>query len=63
MAARLGNVIYWAGCGIAVLPLLALAAVVISPGQDALFGYVGYPALAALVWLFGGAARYILAGT
>jgi hypothetical protein len=69
MIARLGNVLYWASSGIAVLLLLWLAGAVIAaiingePMND--FGLMSFLMVgsAALIWLFGRAYRYVLAGT
>lgn len=62
MAARLGNVIYWAGCGAAALALFAWAAVYISPGEEASYWLPRYLVMAVGAWLLGRAARYVLAG-
>ena len=62
MVARLGNVIYWAACGAAVLNFfywvwLALTAHV-EPTTTIIFGAI----ISLVVWLIGRAALYILAG-
>jgi hypothetical protein len=62
MAARLGNVIYWAGCAAAALGVLAAAIVLASPGEDATIWIQIYVGGAIASWLVGRAARYILAG-
>ena len=60
MAARLGNVLYWLGCAVAIV--LALLGVLIlfghSPGM-AVFLFVP----AAVAWGLGAAARYVLSGS
>lgn len=66
MAARLGRVIYWAGCAVAAIGVL-LAAVVflsweMSPPAHAINWMLLYVGVAAAAWLFGRAARYVLAG-
>lgn len=62
MISRLGKVLYWLGCGVAVLLLLLAAVIVLDPGNDAPFWIGCYIALAVGAWLLGRAARYILAG-
>jgi len=61
MAARFGNVLYWAGCGLAALCVIAAG-----------FGLFNGAArdipilaiiFAVMFWLGGRALRYILAGT
>ena len=60
MAARLGNVIYWAACGIATLGLLLTTYVAIGAAEGSAFWATVYGASAVGVWLLGRAARYIL---
>ena len=68
MAARLGDVLYWLGCGAAVLfGIAAVGAAAYSPyaGVDnlELLGVSGIMVLFAIgAWLIGRALRYILAG-
>jgi hypothetical protein len=66
MAARLGQVLYWTGCGLAVLVLSigAWAYFGMCRGDNCLYPYVAFVALpvAGVSWLVGLAARYILAG-
>ena len=64
MLARLGQVLYWVCCGIAVLMLLyGLLGFTYLNMQDAIFGSVIPAIIVALIfWLAGRAARYILAG-
>lgn len=70
MLARIGNVIYWAGCGMAALcvAVVVLSGIlgVLTPGSDPA-GAVIMTALymvpiAILAYLTGRAAKYILAG-
>jgi hypothetical protein len=63
MAARLGNVLYWLGCGIAAIFALLLAAVVFSPGTEAFWYGTIYAVIAVGAWLLGRACRYVLSGT
>jgi hypothetical protein len=59
--ARLGHVLYWIGCIVAVVVLLAGAAAWLAPGPPA-FMVLG--AIAAVIaWLIGRACRYVLSGT
>jgi len=65
MPARLGKVLYWIACGIAVLFVLTgiVAIIVLSidgrPGEGLIiFGSCGVIAL--LVWGFGRACRWVL---
>jgi hypothetical protein len=63
MLARLGDVLYWAACGLAVLFLLLSASVVVfGEGDSRTFGITWTAVLGVLVWLFGRACRYVLAG-
>jgi hypothetical protein len=69
VAVRLGNVLYWTGCGLA--GLIVLLGVVLYFGVDPTSAAGRSPglillvagAIAFLVWLVGRAARYIMAGT
>ena len=61
MLERLGLVLYWLGCGTAVV--LALLAIVLFTGNEA--GKLASAVLllaAFLVWLLGRALRFILSG-
>ncbi|KAA0583359.1 hypothetical protein FZ983_01715 [Azospirillum sp. B21] len=62
MIARLGNVLYWAGCGIAVLILIfaALLATELESGQR--WNALSVALMAVAPWLLGLACRYVLAG-
>jgi hypothetical protein len=59
MSARLGNVLYWASCIIAGLPLYAT-------WIDGNFNNAGLvmfsAAISVVIWLIGRACRYVLAG-
>lgn len=61
MAARLGQVFYWAGCVVAAVILLLGLPTIFNPDGP------GFPILSALVvafviWLIGRACLYVLAG-
>ena len=60
MIARLGNVLYWAACGIAVL-LGALGAYEFFVHRDAA-AMVGLALFGVIAWLAGRACQYVLAG-
>ena len=61
MAARLGNVLYWTACGLAVLLLVAAAATVLfGTGRDAPFIAAIEAVAAVVIWGIGLAIRYIL---
>lgn len=66
MAARLGRVIYWTGCGMAVIAVLLAGIVFFSwrmpPPVEAIEWIIRYLAAAVVFWLVGRAARYVLAG-
>lgn len=69
MAARLGNVLYWLGCGLAVLALVisTIAWLVWYGGAsgDPSFqlGFaIVFLIIAIILWVFGRAARYVLVG-
>lgn len=62
MAARLGDVIYWAMCGVAALALALLAFVALNPGSEAVPWGIFFGVAAVVAWLFGRAVRYVLAG-
>jgi hypothetical protein len=63
MLARLGDVLYWAGSGIAVLCFgLATFLWVTPPNPDSRTGAVIFATVAIVVWLIGRACRYVLAG-
>jgi hypothetical protein len=66
MLARLGSVLYWFGCGAALI-VLAFGGLVAYEERN--FAWSSTPAtlvvflvLAGLVWLAGRACRYVLAG-
>jgi len=60
MVARLGNVLYWAACGIAAL-LGALGGFEFYAHKDAT-AMVGLALFGIVVWLIGRACQYVLAG-
>lgn len=66
MLARLGNVLYWAGTGIAALCVIGGGAFAISiynyNRADAYFIGALWLVSAAVIWLIGRACRYVLAG-
>jgi hypothetical protein len=63
MAARLGEVLYWAATMIAALALvLAVYATVAGRGADRFFPIGVIVAFGVLGWLLGRACRYVLAG-
>jgi hypothetical protein len=65
MTARIGNVIYWLGYGVAILLILADIAEWFGEGRyrsDGLFLVVVFAAMAAVSWLIGRTFRYVLAG-
>jgi hypothetical protein len=61
MLARLGDVLYWAGCLLAVL-LVAAAIAYYNFGDIKLFELLILIGLAVIVWMIGRACRYVLAG-
>lgn len=62
MLGRLGQVIYWAGCGVAAFCVLIACIIVLNPGHDAWF-FIGLWLAGAMgVWLSGRAVLYVLAG-
>jgi hypothetical protein len=66
MAARLGDVLYWLGCILAVLflPLPLLALIDFLNGHPQTVAHPDYLIEVALAsWLTGRTLRYILAGT
>lgn len=70
MLARLGDVLYWAGCILAVVPIGFVVCVMIADGglqspPQTLFELWPFAALlgiSAVPWLIGRACRYVLAG-
>ena len=64
MVARLGNVLYWAGCALAgLMVFLALGEAQAHWGSGASLWESQYLIGAVLFWTVGRALRYILAGT
>lgn len=67
MAARVGQVLYWIGCGIAVLLLVPSGCLVVTAVDHGLsssgwFFLVLTTGAAVLAWAIGRALLYILAG-
>ena len=66
MLARLGDVLYWLGCGVAVLFILAGVAMGTSDnnaGADVAPLVIYFGGGAIISWLIGRACRYVLSGT
>ncbi len=64
MAERIGNVLYWLGCIVAALIVLAGIAVYVTEGHsrsDGLGVSAGFLVAAFIPWIIGRALRYILA--
>jgi hypothetical protein len=60
---RLGRVLYWLGCGLAVAIILAGAAMLIGDLEHLGVAFaVVVLGVAVLVWLAGWACRYVLSG-
>jgi hypothetical protein len=64
MAARLGDVLYWAGSTIALLLVaFGLGLAGIEKSSEAQLWILGiFGVLAVITWLLGRACRYVLAG-
>jgi hypothetical protein len=62
MVERLGHVLYWAGCVLAIL-IIVIGVYLSWYERDAWEMRVITFVVAALVWLIGRACRYVLAGT
>ena len=65
MAGRLGNVLYWLFCAVAVLFVVLGVFGTAVNGIDnvSIWPILGVAVAAVLAWLIGRACRYILAGT
>jgi hypothetical protein len=67
MLARLGNVLYWAGCIFAAIIVgLGIYVFWIAEGQVRSNGVpvlIGFLVVAIAVWAIGRACRYVLSGT
>jgi hypothetical protein len=64
MIERLGNALYWIGCIISGLFLLAAAAgAVFGHGPDRIFTTGIFLAIALVAWIISRACRYVLTGT
>jgi len=61
MLERLGNVLYWAACGLAVIWALAWLVAAFSVGGSTGIILTLGVAGAAVIWLVGRAVRYVLA--
>jgi 4-hydroxybenzoate polyprenyltransferase len=63
MAARLGKVLYWAGCVLAAL-IIAIGVVLssVTRAEQDWWALIVAFVVALLVWLTGRACRYVLAG-
>lgn len=62
MAARLGNVLYWLGSGIAAILFVLSAYMAIELNWNDKPTALGFLIAAVASWLLGRALRYILAG-
>ena len=63
MAARIGNVLYWLGCAIAVVIAVFAVAIYIVDGRthsDGLIVFAVFLAAAIISWVIGRALQYIL---
>lgn len=63
MLARLGNVLYWLGCIVAGLIIVADGWDYYMEGTQDKGAYVFIAVIALVVWVVGRACRYVLAGT
>jgi hypothetical protein len=62
MLARLGNVIYWAATGVAILILALLTYAISQWGNPDLVVVVLGVIIAGVIWLVGRGAKYVLSG-
>jgi hypothetical protein len=65
MIVRLGNVLYWFGCGVAVLILVIGVLQLITEGSTRsgeIWIVIGFIIAALIVWLIGRSCRYVLSG-
>ena len=65
MAARLGNVIYWLACAVAVLMLAVVPIALLIEARDEAWWIdtaIHVIAPAILIWLAGRGVKYVLAG-
>ncbi len=60
--ARLGNVLYWLGCGLA-FAVLALGGIMANADKEGIYIVTTAMVAAVLVWLVGRACRYVLSGS
>ena len=64
MLGRFGHVLYWVGCGVGALFLIAaVAGALLGGGEDRLSKVAAFAVIAGLSWITGRACRYVLAGT
>jgi hypothetical protein len=61
MLARLGNVLYWAGCLLAI-PFLVFAGVLFYDNRQDIVAWAGSITIAVVLGLLGRACKYVLAG-
>ena len=63
MMARLGNVLYWAGCVFAGAHCCFFGALMAQhETQHAWSALVSFAVMAGIIWVLGRACRYVLAG-
>jgi hypothetical protein len=63
MLGRFGHVLYWVGCSVGALFLIAaVAGALVGRGEDRLFKVAMFAVIAGLSWITGRACRYVLAG-
>jgi hypothetical protein len=62
MIARLGNVLYWAGCIFAVIIGGGGALIARNDTYNPWGMFLSFAVIAAVVWVIGKTCRYILAG-
>jgi hypothetical protein len=60
MLTTLGNVVYWLGCGVAVITVIAGFKVWLAAGNEALGFSILFWTIAGVVWLTGRAFRYVI---
>lgn len=63
MPARLGEVIYWAGCVMAAaIIMLWVYLTSLGTGLGDVTGFLFFAVVAGVVWIIGRACRYVLSG-
>jgi hypothetical protein len=60
MLTRLGDVVYWLGCGVAVITVIAGFKSWLAAGNEALGLSIVFWITAAVVWLIGRTFQYVL---